>query len=119
MGLKSVDVKYVAATLFGDESGGFFGADFKGYSADDVMSYLEVCRRVFIAKYKPYIDVPASHAPSQKAASVSVAERNAYSEMTKFQLQIALLNNDVECAKYVLSRTELRELHENAAKLLH
>ncbi|MDR1157418.1 MAG: hypothetical protein LBK75_03805 [Oscillospiraceae bacterium] len=121
MGLKTIDIKYLVETLFGKSGSVLDKVEFKGYDHDDLIAYLEVCRRMFFSKYKT----------SQKSILIGTEESKFEKPKWSFEgfkilkIQEDLEEKNLECARFVLEhrnecqKKKLLELAEKIIKAQH
>jgi hypothetical protein len=103
MGLKTTDLHEIIRALFADSHGKLFG-NFGKYTYDDLLLYIEYCKRIFITGYLP----------AKKTNTANAASSNSSRKWTKEELAQLLFDEDREAAKYVIENQSTFELMEIA-----
>jgi hypothetical protein len=97
MGLKTSDLRKIIVALFSDSHNKLFG-NFGKYTHDDLLLYIEYCKRIFITGYFPNTGSTVSSGSSRK--------------WTKEELAQLLFDKDRETAKYVVENQDAYDLME-------
>jgi hypothetical protein len=119
-GVKTKDLRYVIECLFSDGGELLADTDFEGYTAKDVLGYLEICRRIFIAKIKFEVDTTTEAADEPQMTTVDSGGWDFY-RMGQLKIQLDLKARNKKCAQFVISNREKckdKKIVELARKIL-
>jgi hypothetical protein len=97
MGLKTTDIQTIITALLWDEKTGKLHSELAKYKYDDLLQYLEICKRVFQTQYHP---------PARQEQAPKVKDEDEL-------MRQKLLDGDKEAADYICnnqSRFSLMEI---------
>jgi len=103
MGVKMSDLHIIIVALFLDSHNKLF-EDFGKYTYDDLLLYIEYCKRIFITGYFP----------AKKANTNNTASSGSSRKWTQEELTQLLFDKDFETAKYVVENSSAFEPMEIA-----
>jgi hypothetical protein len=108
-GVKLNELQRLIKFLFEDGGEMLSPTYFKDYSIDDVLGYLEICRRIFIARVE--FEQPAVPQTSEDEPTESPSRKWAFYGLGVLKVKWDLKNGDKECARFVI---EHGDRHLNA-----